>query len=819
MEEIWKQRLKDYISGVISETATFTEKEAQAIRGFMQELLMEENKNATALAKRLIGDALVKRNETSDEMVASQSSSDAKEFVRYFRALFYGRQDVFALRWENEKTGASGYTPKCVNEWRRGICTKGQCKNACRNCPHQEYQPLTDNMIEQHFKTFGKHAVVLGIYPMLEDETCYFLAIDFDEGNWKDAMKAVQEIGREVGIETYMERSRSGNGGHLWLFFSEAIKASLARAMGTKLLEVAVSRYDILDFTSFDRMFPNQDRMPSGGLGNLIALPLQRMAVEHQNGVFVDEQFITYRSQKNLLYGVKRYSKEAIMEALKQFPESALEDVDEREIAEETEHLPWAKKREETVPDNLPHRLEAVLYDRLYISQKDLHPFLRKKFRVLAVFRNPEYYQARAMRKNLSKIPMWIQCFEENKDYLLIPIGCEEAVREVCGRYHVQLDIDDKRVAGEDLEVEFHGDLRVKQLKAVEEILAYPNGILHANTAFGKTVAAIAVIAERKVNTLIIVDRVQLLEQWRERLSIFLNIPSKEIGNIGGGKSKITGKIDIALCQSLVRNEAAFDLVEKYGQIIVDECHHVSAAGFEEILKHAPARYKLGLTATLKRKDGRERIVLMQLGNVRYKDLAKVGGAGMHKVIVREMDTELPEQREEVTIHQVYEAIFRNQKRNETIVHDVKQALENGRYPLILTERKEHVEIFKEYFREMEHVYYLTGGIKRKELEKVMEALYNLPDTEPRLLVATSKFIGEGFDYPILDTLFLTMPVSWSGRIRQYAGRLHREYHAKKDVLIYDYVDCHLEKAEKMFTRRSKGYKSMGYEMEREGQS
>lgn len=209
----------------------------------------------------------------------------------------------------------------------------------------------------------------------------------------------------------------------------------------------------------------------------------------------------------------------------------------------------------------------------------------------------------------------------------------------------------------------------------------------------------------------------------------------------------------------------------------------------------------------------------MQLGNVRYKDLAKVGGAGMHKVIVREMDTELPEQREEVTILQVYEAIFRNQKRNETIVHDVKQALENGRYPLILTERKEHVEIFKEYFREMEHVYYLTGGIKRKEREKVMEALYNLPDTEPRLLVATSKFIGEGFDYPILDTLFLTMPVSWSGRIRQYAGRLHREYHAKKDVLIYDYVDCHLEKAEKMFTRRSKGYKSMGYEMEREGQS
>jgi superfamily II DNA or RNA helicase len=359
----------------------------------------------------------------------------------------------------------------------------------------------------------------------------------------------------------------------------------------------------------------------------------------------------------------------------------------------------------------------------------------------------------------------------------------------------------------------FHGDLRGKQVDAVEALLTVPNGILHANTAFGKTVAAIALIAERKVNTLIIVDRVSLLNQWCERLSVFLNIPKNEIGVIGGGKKKITGKIDVAVSKSLYRENAVSDLVKGYGPIICDECHHVSAIGFEQIMKSSPAKYKYGLTATLKRKDGKERIVLMQLGPVRYKDLSKVGSELEHKVFVQETgisDKELPT---ECTTNELYDYLYVNSIRNKQIVMDVRNCLDEKRYPIILTERREHIELLEKELIPYVKVYKLYGGLKKKEREMVMEELKNLPEDESRVIIATSKYVGEGFDYPILDTLFLTLPISWSGRVKQYAGRLHRDYHEKKEVRIYDYLDSQIDAAMKMYGRRSKGYRSMGYEM------
>ncbi len=757
---------------------------------------------------------VIKKVATADNSVTVDKTMGISQLIALYRDLFYGRQDVFAVRWDNGKVGTHGYAPKCKNEWDRNICGKTmRIKGACKKCAYRENQEITDALIQQHFIGVGKNSLVMGIYPLLEDETCRFLAIDFDKGNWQEEILAAKRIYEEYGIKSYIERSRSGNGGHLWIFFCEPIEARIARKLGIKVLETAMNRKGSSKFDSFDRLFPNQDHMPNGGYGNLIALPLQRQAVENGNGVFVDDTFTMYSSQTAVLQTIERYDKATVLDVLKQFPNVILQDISDRELEEEDKVLPWEKRKEEKIPADLPTSMEVILYDKIYLYKENLHPFIKKKLIGLAVFRNPEYYLARNLRKSLQDISMWIQCFDEDEDYLMLPIGLESLLEEICRTYHIKVHKVDKRFQGKCIDVAFHGDLREKQLQAVEELLAAPNGILHANTAFGKTVAAIALIAERKVNTLIIVDRVSLLNQWCERLSVFLNIPKKDIGVIGGGKKKPTGIIDVAVSQSLYRDNMVADLVKGYGQIICDECHHVSAVGFEQILKSSPAKYKVGLTATLKRKDGKERIVLMQLGPVRYKDLSKVSSRLTHQVYVQTTGIAATDLQKEHTTNELYDYLYNNHIRNMQIVMDVRNALGEKRYPIILTERKEHIELLDRELSEYVKVFKLYGGLKKKERDSIMAELNELPDVMPRVIIATSKYVGEGFDYPILDTLFLTLPISWSGRVKQYAGRLHRDYHEKKAVRIYDYLDSQIDSAMKMYGKRSKGYRSMGYEI------
>lgn len=751
-------------------------------------------------------------------MAENYNQSDKRmemlDFIALYRELFYGRQDVFAVRWENEKAGTHGYAPKCKNEWDRNICGKLQkLKGVCKNCAYRENQEITDSFIQRHFTGTGRNSFVMGVYPLLEDETCKFLAIDFDKGGWQDEILSAKSIFKEYEIDSYIERSRSGNGGHLWVFFSEQVEAHIARKLGIKVLETAMSRTGNSKFESFDRLFPNQDHMPKGGYGNLIALPLQRQSVENENSVFVDDTFHMYASQIAVLQSIRRYSRTEILGVIKMFPNIILDDVNNREIEEEDKTLPWEKKKEEKVPEDLPEYIDIVLYNRIYVSKTRLHPFLKKKLIGMTVFRNPEYYLARNLRKSVQNIPMWIQCFEEDEDYLMLPIGLEATLREICESYHIRVESVDKRFTGQPIEVAFHGDLREKQVKAVEEMLAVSGGILHTNTAFGKTVTAIALIAERKVNTLIIVDRVSLLHQWCERLSVFLNIPRREIGIIGGGKKSPTGKIDVAVNQSLYKDNKVSELIKGYGQIICDECHHVSAVGFEQILKVSPAKYKYGLTATLKRKDGKERIVLMQLGAVCYKDLSKVTSDLEHKVYVQDTGVGDSGLKDEYTTNELYTYLYRNPLRNMQIVMDVRNCLGENRYPIILTERKEHMELLEKKLSAYVKVYKLYGGLKKKEREAILDELQKLSEDTQRVIIATSKYVGEGFDYPILDTLFLTLPISWSGQVKQYAGRLHREYHEKKEVRIYDYLDTKIDLAMKMYGKRSKGYRSMGYEI------
>ena len=798
----WKERLMEYLQSLDD---SMLPEEAEKLFLTEWENIKEE--------------FLQKQNETKiipsmDNYVQADKSMTMAQLVALYRELFYGRQDVYAVRWENQKAGTHGYAPKCKNEWDRNICGKAmRIKGACKKCVYKENQEITNATIQQHFTGTGVNALVMGVYPLLEDESCRFLAIDFDKGNWQEEILVAKRVYEEYGIKSYIERSRSGNGGHLWVFFTESIEAHIARKLGIKVLETAMNRNGISKFDSFDRLFPNQDHMPKGGYGNLIALPLQRQAVEKGNSVFVDDSFKMYASQTAVLQNIERYSRMQIIDVLKQFPNVILSDVNDKEIEEEDKVLPWEKKKEEIIPTDLPKYIDMVLYDRIYISKKKLHPFIKKKLIGLTVFHNPEYYLARNLRKSVQDIPMWIQCFEEESDYLMLPVGVESTLVAICQSYNIQINVIDKRFSGKEIDVAFHGDLREKQLKAVEELLAVSNGILHANTAFGKTVTAIALIAERKVNTLIIVDRVSLLNQWCERLSVFLNIPKQEIGVIGGGKKNPTGIIDVAVSQSLYRDNKVSELVKGYGQIICDECHHVSAVGFEQIMKNSPAKYKYGLTATLKRKDGKERIVLMQLGPVRYKDLSKVSSELMHKVLVQETGISSDDLSNEHTTNELYDCLYINAIRNMQIVMDIRNCLDENRYPIVLTERKEHIDLLEKELSPYVKVYKLHGGLKKKEREGIMDELQNISDDVRRVIIATSKYVGEGFDYPILDTLFLTLPISWSGRIKQYAGRLHREYHEKKEVRIYDYVDSRIDAAMKMYEKRSKGYRSMGYQI------
>ena len=798
----WKERLMEYLQSLDD---SMLPEEAEKLFLTEWENIKEE--------------FLQKQNETKiipsvDNYVQAEQSMTMAQLVALYRELFYGRQDVYAVRWENQKAGTHGYAPKCKNEWDRNICGKAmRIKGACKKCVYKENQEITNATIQQHFTGTGVNALVMGVYPLLEDESCRFLAIDFDKGNWQEEILVAKRVYEEYGIKSYIERSRSGNGGHLWVFFTESIEAHIARKLGIKVLETAMNRNGISKFDSFDRLFPNQDHMPKGGYGNLIALPLQRQAVEKGNSVFVDDSFKMYASQTAVLQNIERYSRMQIIDVLKQFPNVILSDVNDKEIEEEDKVLPWEKQKEEIIPTDLPKYIDMVLYDRIYISKKKLHPFIKKKLIGLTVFHNPEYYLARNLRKSVQDIPMWIQCFEEDSDYLMLPVGVESTLVAICQSYNIQINVIDKRFSGKEIDVAFHGDLREKQLKAVEELLAVSNGILHANTAFGKTVTAIALIAERKVNTLIIVDRVSLLNQWCERLSVFLNIPKQEIGVIGGGKKNPTGIIDVAVSQSLYRDNKVSELVKGYGQIICDECHHVSAVGFEQIMKNSPAKYKYGLTATLKRKDGKERIVLMQLGPVRYKDLSKVSSELMHKVLVQETGISSDDLSNEHTTNELYDCLYINAIRNMQIVMDIRNCLDENRYPIVLTERKEHIDLLEKELSPYVKVYKLHGGLKKKEREGIMDELQNISDDVRRVIIATSKYVGEGFDYPILDTLFLTLPISWSGRIKQYAGRLHREYHEKKEVRIYDYVDSRIDAAMKMYEKRSKGYRSMGYQI------
>ena len=741
--------------------------------------------------------------------------------IALFRTLFRGRDDVFPKRWSNPKSGKSGYSPACANEWVPRYCGKPKVK--CGDCPNRNFLPVTDAIIAQHLRGEGPDGrdFIVGVYPMLVDETCWFLAADFDKKSWRDDVGAFLETCRIKNIPAAVERSRSGNGGHVWIFFAEPVPAGLARRLGAHILTETMERAPDLGFESYDRFFPNQDTMPAGGFGNLIALPLQHRPREAGNSIFLDDEFEPHPDQWQYLSGVRRMTL-AEVSALTEEASRQGRILGVRLPLDDDDEEPWLappsrRKLENPVSGPVPESVDMVLGDQVYIDRTALPPALVNRLVRLAAFQNPEFYSAQAMRLPTFGTPRIIGCAELLSHHVALPRGCRDQAEALLTSLGIGIQCRDERHAGRAVETSFVGTLTLEQQAAADALLRHDTGVLAATTAFGKTVVAAYTIAARKTNTLVLVHRRQLLDQWIARLSSFLDLPPKSIGQIGGGKRKPTGIVDVAVIQSLARKGEVDDIVGDYGHLVIDECHHLSAVSFEAVARRCKAKYVLGLSATVARKDGHHPIIFMQCGPVRFRVDAKRQAAQRpfgHRVVLRHTSFALPPgmDADRPAIQELYNALARDDARNAMIFDDVLKSLEAGRSPVILTERKEHALLLAEQLsRFARNVVVLHGGLGIKARRAVTERLEAITDTEERVLIATGRYIGEGFDDARLDTLFLTMPIAWRGTLAQYAGRLHRLHPAKREVIVYDYVDDCVPVLARMGGKRIRGYESLGY--------
>ncbi|MBQ6336284.1 MAG: DEAD/DEAH box helicase family protein [Ruminococcus sp.] len=782
--------------------------------------LRAENKHLKS--KLGIGEATASATTTNDRSAINKYSSvDSK--IRLFRKLFSGREDVFAQRWYSKTTEKSGYQPVCENEWAEGICDKKTYK--CSVCPNRKLLPLSDRAVYNHLvgkDEYGRD--VIGIYPMLTDDTCRFLCADFDDAEFEKDVAAYRSVCEDLNLSVSIERSRSGNGAHAWIFFEEAVPAASARKMGTIILTKAMQLRGELSFKSYDRFFPNQDTMPVGGFGNLVALPLQGLARRSGNSIFVDESFIPYPDQWKYLASIQYVSPEQLEDIITKFGKNN----ELGELISDTEEKPWEAKKQHAFGQlDFPASLEIIRANMVYIPMIGLSSPALNALKRLAAFKNPDFYKMQAMRKSIYDKPRVICCADITKDYIALPRGCAKPLCDMLNEANVRYSIVDKTNPGTLIPVSFNGKLRDDQQKAADAILEHDTGVLSATTGFGKTVIASYLIAQRKVNTLILVHTQALLLQWKKSLEAFLcfdltppETPKRRgrrtvwspIGTLGSQKNTLHGNVDIAIIQSALSDGEAKDLVKNYGMVIVDECHHISAVNFEKVLKSANAKYVYGLTATPTRQDGHHPIIFMQCGPIRYKVDAKEQAEKRpfeHYLIPRFTSFRSAADK---TITTLYKELSEDQLRNNLIANDVIEALSNGRTPIILTERREHIETLSGLLSgKCDNIIILFGTGSQKEKRETLAELESIPDNEKLIIIATGKYVGEGFDYPRLDTLFLALPIAWKGKVAQYTGRLHRNYTGKTEVQVYDYVDIHVPMLEKMYQKRVKGYAAVGY--------
>lgn len=736
----------------------------------------------------------------------TEVSLTTSEKVALFRRLFRGRTDVYPVRWESKAASKSGYSPACANEWRAGVCEKPRIR--CADCSHRMLVPVADQTIYDHLA--GHHTI--GAYPLLADDRCHFLAVDFDDADWRGDAQAFIQSCSSLGVPAALEISRSGNGAHAWVFFASKVSARDARRLGTALISHTCARIRQLKLTSYDRLFPNQDTMPKGGFGNLIALPLQKLPRENGGSVFVNDALAPYADQWAFLASVQFMAPHDIEPTILRATGGS-HPLDVTFMTEEDQEEPWKRTTSgsQRLPGPMPESLTATLANLLYFDKASLPQALANRLIRLAAFQNPEFYKAQAMRLSVWNEPRVIGCAENFPNHIALPRGCLDATQKLLRDNGIRCELRDERFHGEPLAVGFAGTLRPDQEAAVAAMLRHDAGILCAPTAFGKTVAAAALIARRSVNTLVLVHRTELLKQWHQRLQAFLDLGEGSIGTIGGGKAKLTGQIDIAVMQSLSQQGETSAIVENYGQVIVDECHHVSAFSFEAIMKRVRARYVLGLTATPIRRDGRQPIIFMQCGPTRHTASRPADSPQILEVVPHYLSMRIAAAAS-AGIQDVFRHLANDAARTAAIADEIARIFDQVHKVLVLTERTEHLAaIGVALAGRVPTLFTLHGRMSKKRRNALVCELNDLPPGSPRVLLSTDKLVGEGFDHPPLDTLVLAMPVSWKGTLQQYAGRLHREVVGKKHVRIIDFIDAGHPALLRMWDKRQRGYQAMGY--------
>lgn len=819
--------------------------ENQILKNILNKAGLSYHKQISALSQGSVKEAF--DPEQGKRIIHPQVITE--KMANQFFGMFWGRQDVYAKRSVNKATGKAAYYPKCNNFW-TDVCHK-KIKDSikCKDCKNRSYRAITKKDILNHLQGNDYNASdVIGVYPLLSNGTCRFMVYDFDnhdkgaeekdfansDDSWIEEVEAIREICVLNGIEPLVERSRSGKGAHIWMFFDKPIAASLVRKFGFALLDKGAEQVNLKSFKYYDRMLPAQDALQDeSAVGNLIALPLQGRALLDGNSAFVDSNWNAYPNQWKILFNKPRLSQEFLEEKIKEWSDS-IYDIDEKADGVDREK-PWDMMKHFNKND-VDGMLHITLSDGIYVDNTNLRVYMQNKIRRMAAISNPIFYKHQAIGTSNFNTSRWIYLGKDYlSGYIQIPRGLLDELLDGVKQADIDYEIEDERQGGRNIDVTFKGELRSEQNRALKELTKYDNGILHAATAFGKTVVSSAIIAQMKVNALIIIESSALMEQWKEALEKFLNIneelPTYEtktrrvkkrtslIGTLQGTHDSMTGIIDIAMAGSLCKKGEYHKLLNQYGLVIIDECHHSASETIANVLKVVKAKYVYGVTATPKRGDGLEKINYMLIGPIRYsytaKEKAKEQGI-QHQVYPRFTRTVPPRGVLTGKMHpnEAYEIIHNNDIRDEQIVEDVKNCVSAGRTPVVLSRYKDHSEKMYERLKAYaDHVFLMTGNNSKKEHKKILEQMHQVDKAESLILIATGSLVGEGFDFPRLDTLFMATPVSFRGVVEQYAGRLNRDYAGKENVIIYDYVDNHIPMFDNMYMKRLKAYKQIGYEL------
>lgn len=751
----------------------------------------------------------IRRAAESPELPLEKSTpGTSDEKVDLFLRLFGARRSVYPRLWINHKKSSKGYSPACGNEWVHGVCEKPRVK--CSDCPNQNFPPLDHSAIHSHLT--GRYTI--GTYAIREDDSCIFLAADFDGAGWMQDIEAYRRAAEQMGISVAVERSRSGNGGHAWIFFTHPVPAVQARRLGTLIVARASSFHRGMKLSTYDRFFPNQDTCPKGGFGNLIALPLQQEPRKSGHTLFLDENFEPVFDQWAYLASLQKID----LTELQRLLEISFRNENDSEPTESLS-LNFDEAALNVIPQAIRRgdfkgTLKLLRNSQITIPLAGLPASLGAALKRLGTIANPLFYEKQRLRFSTVNIPRFIFCGEEHDDRLVLPRGTLHEIEKLVSKAGGKVEVIDRRPAQATADLSFTGTLTVIQNAAVDAMLGHEEGVLVAPPGAGKTVMACAAIARRGVSTLILVHRKQLLEQWSDRLQTFLGLSKNEIHILGKARNP-EAPVALGMFPTLARSEFPEALLAKYGHVIIDECHHVPAASFEAAMKRCSAHYILGLTATPNRKDGLQKILFLQCGPIRHRIDLDHSEEQSRTVFVREFSLRLPSERDRLPIHQIWEHLIQSGARNRAIAADVSSALEEQRYCALLSDRKEHLYALESLLLEKfpaDCIYRIDGSTNQKLRKAILDNLRSrATEGQPFVLLATASLLGEGFDMPELDTLFLAMPISFKGRLIQYAGRLHRFSEKKKSVRIYDYVEPDHPLTAQMYRKRTSAYRDMRY--------